>query len=81
MSGSMVFAVEGPVWSTAHLGEAWDDPVQRKSRGPVSFVPAEIANVNQGNFGEEPIDLHRAGRHEREVKVRTVFIHALPVRR
>ena len=26
-----IFAVEGPVWSTAHLGEAWDDPVQRKS--------------------------------------------------
>jgi ubiquinone/menaquinone biosynthesis C-methylase UbiE len=26
-----LFAVEGPVWSTAHLGEAWDDPVQRKS--------------------------------------------------
>ena len=26
-----VFAVEGPVWSTAHLGEAWEDPVQRKS--------------------------------------------------
>jgi ubiquinone/menaquinone biosynthesis C-methylase UbiE len=25
------FAVEGPVWSTAHLGEAWNDPVQRKS--------------------------------------------------
>ena len=26
-----IFSVEGPVWSTAHLGEAWDDPVQRKS--------------------------------------------------
>jgi ubiquinone/menaquinone biosynthesis C-methylase UbiE len=26
-----VFAVEGPVWSTAHLGETWNDPVQRKS--------------------------------------------------
>ena len=26
-----IFAVEGPVWSTAHLGEAWDDPAQRKS--------------------------------------------------
>ena len=26
-----IFAVEGPVWSTAHLGEAWDDPVQRKT--------------------------------------------------
>jgi ubiquinone/menaquinone biosynthesis C-methylase UbiE len=26
-----VFAVEGPVWSTAHLGEAWEDLVQRKS--------------------------------------------------
>jgi ubiquinone/menaquinone biosynthesis C-methylase UbiE len=26
-----IFAVEGPVWSTAHFGEAWDDPVQRKS--------------------------------------------------
>ena len=26
-----VFAVEGPVWSTAHLGEAWEDPLQRKS--------------------------------------------------
>lgn len=26
-----VLAVEGPVWSTPHLGEAWDDPVQRKS--------------------------------------------------
>jgi hypothetical protein len=25
-----VFAVEGPVWNTAHLGEAWNDPVQRK---------------------------------------------------
>ena len=26
-----IFAVEGPVWSTAHLGETWDDPVQRTS--------------------------------------------------
>jgi ubiquinone/menaquinone biosynthesis C-methylase UbiE len=26
-----IFAVEGPVWSAAHLGEVWDDPVQRKS--------------------------------------------------
>ena len=26
-----IFAVEGPVWSTAHLGEAWDDPAQRES--------------------------------------------------
>jgi len=26
-----IFAVEGPVWGTAHLGEAWDDPLQRKS--------------------------------------------------
>jgi ubiquinone/menaquinone biosynthesis C-methylase UbiE len=26
-----IFAVEGPVWSAAHLGEAWDDPVQRKT--------------------------------------------------
>ena len=26
-----IFAVEGPVWSAAHLGEAWDDPVQRKN--------------------------------------------------
>ena len=26
-----LFAVEGPVWGAAHLGEAWDDPVQRKS--------------------------------------------------
>jgi hypothetical protein len=25
-----VFAVEGPVWNTAHLGEAWNDPLQRK---------------------------------------------------
>ena len=25
-----IFAVEGPVWSTSHFGEAWDDPVQRK---------------------------------------------------
>jgi len=30
-AGIQIFAVEGPVWSTAHLGEAWDDPVQRKS--------------------------------------------------
>lgn len=28
---TQLFAVEGPVWSTAHLGEAWDDLVQRKS--------------------------------------------------
>ena len=26
-----ILGVEGPVWSTAHLGEAWDDPVQRKT--------------------------------------------------
>jgi ubiquinone/menaquinone biosynthesis C-methylase UbiE len=26
-----IFAVEGPVWSAAHLGEAWNDPVQRKT--------------------------------------------------
>jgi ubiquinone/menaquinone biosynthesis C-methylase UbiE len=26
-----VFAIEGPVWGTAHLGEAWEDPLQRKS--------------------------------------------------
>jgi len=26
-----IFAVEGPLWSTAFLGKAWDDPVQRKS--------------------------------------------------
>jgi ubiquinone/menaquinone biosynthesis C-methylase UbiE len=26
-----IFAVEGPVWSTSHFGEAWDDPVQRKT--------------------------------------------------
>jgi ubiquinone/menaquinone biosynthesis C-methylase UbiE len=26
-----ILAGEGPVWSTAHLGEAWYDPVQRKT--------------------------------------------------
>ena len=26
-----IFSVEGPVWSTSHFGEAWDDPVQRKT--------------------------------------------------
>ena len=26
-----IFAVEGPVWSTSHFGEAWDDPTQRKT--------------------------------------------------
>jgi hypothetical protein len=26
-----IFAVEGPVWSTSHFGEAWDDPAQRKT--------------------------------------------------
>jgi len=26
-----VLAVEGPAWSAARLGEAWDDPVQRQS--------------------------------------------------
>lgn len=26
-----VFAVEGPAWSTSRFGEAWDDPVQRKT--------------------------------------------------
>ena len=26
-----ILAVEGPVWSTAHLVEAWDDPILRKS--------------------------------------------------
>ena len=26
-----ILAVEGPVWSTAHLAKAWDDPAQRKS--------------------------------------------------
>jgi len=30
-AGIQILAVEGPVWSTAHFGEAWDDPVQRKS--------------------------------------------------
>ena len=26
-----ILAVEGPVWSVAHLREAWDDPVERKT--------------------------------------------------
>jgi hypothetical protein len=26
-----IFAVEGPVWSTSHFTEAWDDPVRRKT--------------------------------------------------
>lgn len=26
-----IFAVEGPVWSAAHFGEAWDDLAQRKA--------------------------------------------------
>ena len=26
-----ILAVEGPAWGTAHLGEAWDDAMQRKS--------------------------------------------------
>ncbi len=30
-AGIQIFAVEGPVWSTSHFGEAWDDPVQRKT--------------------------------------------------
>jgi ubiquinone/menaquinone biosynthesis C-methylase UbiE len=27
---TQIFAVEGPVWCTAHFGEAWEDPAQRK---------------------------------------------------
>ena len=26
-----IFAVEGPVWSTSHFAEVWDDPAQRKT--------------------------------------------------
>src|SRR5215469_5890281 len=37
-----VFAVEGPVWSTAHFAEAWNDPVQRKSLlGFLSLIERE----------------------------------------
>lgn len=37
-----ILAVEGPVWSTAHLGEVWGDPMQRKSLlGFLSLIERE----------------------------------------